>query len=67
MRIERQVISPIPNTNLILFTIRTYFRDCGTLEKQQRLGLISAINSMSNDTLNYKDINKNDLVRRLDL
>jgi len=65
MRIERQVISPIPKTKMILFTIRTYFRDCDSLEKQQRFGLISAINSMSDDTLNYKNINKTKILEKL--
>ncbi len=58
LRIERQVLTPLPDTDLMLFTIRTYFRDCDRLEKQQRLNLISAVNSMSNETLSYKNINK---------
>jgi len=65
LRIERQVIYPIPDTDLMLFTIRTYFRDCDTLDKQQRISLISAINSMSDDTLKYKNINKADVINRL--
>jgi len=66
IRIERQVIWPIANTDLVLFTIRTYFRDCSTLEKQQRQSLRHAINSMSDATLKYKHINKADVLKRLE-
>lgn len=65
LRIERQVLTPLPDTDLMLFTIRTYFRDCGALEDQQRHSLISAINSMSDETLSYKNINRADVLTRL--
>ena len=65
MRIERQVIWPIPDSQILLFTIRTYFRDCTTLDEQQRLALIKAINSMSEATLKYKNINKADVLNKL--
>jgi len=65
MRIERQVIWPIANTDLVLFTIRTYFRDCADLDKQQRVSLIRAIESMSEETLVYKKINKDDVTNKL--
>jgi len=67
LRIERQVLAPIPDTNLMLFTIRTHFSDCGALEEQQRHSLVSAINSMSDETLSYKNINKAKVLERLDL
>jgi len=65
MRIERQVISPIANTEILLFTIRTYFRDCITLMPEQRDSLIYAVNSMSEATLKYKNINKTGVLNKL--
>ena len=65
MRIERQVIWPIPDSEILLFTIRTYFRDCATLDEQQRLALIKAVNSMDEATLKYKNINKADVLNKL--
>ena len=65
MRIERQVIWPIPDSKVLLFTIRTYFRECATLEEQQRLSLINTVNSMSEATLAYKNINKADVLNKL--
>lgn len=65
MRIERQVIWPIPDNQILLFTIRTYFRDCATLDEQQRLALIKAVNSMNEATLKYKNINKADVLNKL--
>ncbi len=65
MRIERQVIWPIPHTNLLLFSIRTYFRDVATLKEKQLISLKNAVNSMSDDILKYKNINKEDVIRKL--
>jgi len=65
MRIERQVIWPIADSEILLFTIRTYFQDCAALEKQQRQSLINAVNSMSEATLKYKNINKVDVLNKL--
>ena len=66
LRIERQVLYPVADTDLMLFTIRTYFRDCADLAKQQRISLISAIESMTDETLKYKNINKTDVVNKLE-
>lgn len=65
MRIERQVIWPVPDSEILLFTIRTYFRDCATLDEQQRIALIKAVNSMNKATLKYKNINKEDVLNKL--
>lgn len=65
MRIERQVIWPVPDSEILLFTIRTYFRDCATLDEQQRLALIKAVNSMTEATLKYKNIDKADVLSKL--
>jgi len=65
MRIERQVIWPIANTDMLLFTIRTYFRDCAELAPEQRSSLMSAVNSMSEATLKYKNIDIADVLNKL--
>lgn len=58
LRIERQVIWGLPEYDAALFTIRTYFRDCAVIKKDPklRLQLISAIESMTPESLNYKGL-----------
>jgi len=65
MRIERQVIWPIVNTETLLFTIRTYFHDCTELAPEQRSSLVRAVNSMSEKTLRYKKIDRADVLNKL--
>jgi len=65
MRVERQVIWPMVNTDALLFTIRTYFYDCAELDTQQCRSLINAVNSMSDATLKYKNINKTKVINTL--
>jgi len=65
MRIERQVIWPIANTDTVLFTIRTYFRDCTELVPEQRSSIVRAVNSMSEKTLRYKKIDKAGVLNKL--
>ena len=58
LRIERQIMWGLPESNASLFTIRTYFRDCSLLkrDKQLRYKLSSAIKSMTSDSLIYKGL-----------
>jgi len=65
MRVERQAIWPMVNTETLLFTIRTYFYDCAELDTQQCRSLINAVNSMSDATLRYKNINRTNVVNKL--
>ncbi|MUG99861.1 DUF3445 domain-containing protein [Scytonema sp. UIC 10036] len=58
LRIERQVIWGLPEHNAVLFTIRTYFRDCTTIKKDTnlRLKLFAALQSMTPESLIYKGL-----------
>lgn len=58
LRIERQVIWGFPAVNAALFTIRTSFRDCSVLKSEPtfRSQLISALHSMSPESLVYKGL-----------
>ncbi|KST64285.1 heme-dependent oxidative N-demethylase family protein [Mastigocoleus testarum] len=58
LRIERQTMWGLPEHNASLFTIRTYFRDCSLLKKDNNLRykLSSAIESMTSDSLIYKGL-----------
>lgn len=66
IRIERQVMWGLPKENAAIFTIRTYFRDCREIKKDAALNnqLISAIQSMTQDSLIYKGLveSKNDIL-----
>lgn len=66
LRVERQTLSVIPASPLILFTIRTYHYDITELKQDAtyRDCLCQAIVSMSADTLVYKGLleNKTDLL-----
>jgi len=66
IRLERQTLSGIQETNIILFTIRTYFYNVYDF-RQQKLKLeqiSSAISSMSRQSLAYKGLqqSKNDIL-----
>lgn len=58
LRIERQVIWGLPEYEAALFTIRTYFRDCGVVRKDLvlRSKLCEAIESMTPESLVYKGL-----------
>ncbi|AFY54762.1 Protein of unknown function (DUF3445) [Rivularia sp. PCC 7116] len=58
LRIERQVMWGLPEYDAAIFTIRTYFRDCREIKKDFVLKnkLISAIESMTPESLIYKDL-----------
>jgi hypothetical protein len=56
LRIERQTIWGFPEVEASLFTIRTYFEDLATLEQDKRAKVISAIESMTPASLQYKGL-----------
>ena len=58
LRIERQVIWGLSEYEAALFTIRTYFRDCGVVRKDLvlRSKLREAIESMTPESLVYKGL-----------
>ncbi|HYF49881.1 MAG TPA: DUF3445 domain-containing protein [Planctomycetota bacterium] len=57
LRIERQTITSFPFAGGALFTIRTYFLDCAKdLSAQERAALVSAIGSMTPESLAYKGL-----------
>ena len=56
LRIERQTMNGFPSSKASLFTIRTYFRDCAGLTKDELGKLISAIDSMSAESRRYKGL-----------
>ncbi|BAZ10575.1 hypothetical protein NIES4071_23980 [Calothrix sp. NIES-4071] len=58
LRIERQVIWGLPECDASVFTIRTYFRDVAQIKQDahQRQKLVSAIKSMTADSLIYKGL-----------
>jgi dimethylamine monooxygenase subunit A len=58
LRIERQVIWGLPNLDAALFTIRTYFRNCQTLDLEMREKLGMAIASMNPQSLAYKGLSE---------
>lgn len=58
IRLERQTLIGFPKEKAILFTIRTYFRDCSKLTQSEKGKVVSAIESMSNEQLDYKGLTK---------
>lgn len=71
LRVERQTLSGLPDTNIILFTIRTYFYNVYDFRNQKmKLEQISsAISSMSSESLIYKGLqqSKNDILSWLQI
>lgn len=58
MRIERQVLWPVPDCSTLLFTIRTHFLDCSSLNRQEQRVLYDCLLHMENDSLDYKGIDQ---------
>ncbi|MEH2140704.1 heme-dependent oxidative N-demethylase subunit alpha family protein [Nostoc sp.] len=58
LQIEPQVIWGLPEYEAALFSVRTYFRDCGVVKKDQvlRSKLYAAIQSMTPKSLIYKGL-----------
>jgi dimethylamine monooxygenase subunit A len=61
LRLERQVLWGLPEVDACLFTIRTYFHDCRHIRQQShnRDRLLSALQSMSSESLAYKGLINN--------
>ena len=68
MRTERQVLWPDKVTRSIFFTIRTYFYDVKSLERDQISAVKDAVLSMSDQQLRYKGLfkQKNEVLSYLD-
>ncbi|HTQ26813.1 MAG TPA: DUF3445 domain-containing protein [Puia sp.] len=56
LRVERQNLVGFPDVNAFLFTIRTYFYAVETLQQEEKMALLSAVASMSDDSLRYKGL-----------
>ena len=54
LRIERQVLQGFPIIKSVLFLIRTFVADVKTLTHQQRATMITAIENMTDEELEYK-------------
>jgi hypothetical protein len=59
LRIERQTITSFPFAGGALFTIRTYLLNCATeISPTERTALVSAIESMTPESLAYKGLER---------
>ncbi|MBT1702215.1 heme-dependent oxidative N-demethylase subunit alpha family protein [Chryseosolibacter indicus] len=58
IRTERQNLIGFPEVNTFLFTIRTYFYEVDILTDKEKSALLTAVNSMSAETLRYKGLDK---------
>lgn len=58
LRVERQILWPLPDAQAVLFIIRTYFTDCQDIKRdpRQHQALCAAIRSMSSPALHYKGL-----------
>jgi len=56
VRVERQLLKGLPDCDAVLFIVRTYIYDLGTLEAEKIQSLIKGLNSMSSDSLKYKGL-----------
>lgn len=67
LRVERQILTTPRGSNTVIFLIRTYLYDVSLLQKENVMRLAAAIQSMSNESLNYKSLqhNKKDILNWL--
>jgi len=68
MRIERQLLYPMPDNRTLLFTIKTLFRDCAEIKRdspEEFIQLVQAINTMGNATLVYKGFDRDEVLMQL--
>src|SRR5690606_24022878 len=56
VRTERQNLIGFPEVNAFLFTIRTYFYDTALLAPAEKQALVTALDSMTEKTLEYKGL-----------
>lgn len=65
VRVERQNLIGFPEVNAFLFTIRTYFYAVDELNKEEKISLMNAVESMSPESLHYKGLSdKKEFLRR---
>jgi dimethylamine monooxygenase subunit A len=57
VRVERQNLIGLKDVNAFIFTIRTYFYPINELNGEEKISLAKAVNSMSNESLDYKGMN----------
>ena len=60
LRVERQILFGLPQNNLLLFFIRTYYEDCREVCRDTDIaqGLAKTLLSMSDELLLYKGLSK---------
>lgn len=60
VRVERQVLFGLPQNNLLLFFIRTYYEDCRKICRDMEIaqGLAKTLLSISDELLFYKGLSK---------
>lgn len=56
LRIERQVLQGFPATQSVAFLIRTFVADVKTLTREQRTTMVTAIENMTDEELEYKGL-----------
>ena len=56
VRVERQTLTGFPEVKAVLFTIRTYFEEVRYLSPPEQQALLRAIQSMSEASLRYKGL-----------
>ena len=65
LRVERQVIWGFPEHAASLFLIRTYLYPFDTLDEQTRSALSAAVTGMSDASLRYKNMDRDQIVAKL--
>ena len=68
MRIERQLLYPMQDKHTVLFSIKTLFRDCSDIKEHDPEAftqLVRAIETMGIATLNYKGIDRDNVLSGL--
>ena len=58
MRVERQVLTPLPGTDAFVFLIRTYFLNVAELSAPERISLRLALKSMTPEQAAYKGLDR---------
>ncbi len=56
VRVERQTLTGFPDVQALLFTIRTYFQEVRTLDKERLSALHQAVATMPEESLHYKGL-----------
>ena len=67
LRVERQVLKGIPETQSVVFLIRTYVEDVKILNSAQRNAVAHVVNNMSNEEIFYKGLDKAKIISYISL